>query len=343
MRKTLTFGIPCYNSQDCIDRCVSSILEGAQYAEDIQIVIVDDGSTDNTAVKADEWAQKYPAIVEVVHQENGGHGTAVMTGLSHAQGTYYKVVDSDDWLDKEALSRMLTILRGFINRDMRVDLFISNYVYEKMDTNERNTIRYTHILPRKRVFSWDEIGYFAPTQNLLMHSLCYRVDLLRSVGLELPAHTFYVDNIYAYVPLPACKTIYYADIDLYRYFIGREDQSVNEKVMIGRIDQQFRITRIMMNAFHLYKDIESDKLRCYMTNYFNNMMTICSTLAVLSDNQQNMDKLHALWKELKEYDVRMYHRARYGVRGIFTNLPTKLGHSTTKSLYHITQKIMKFN
>lgn len=117
---------------------------------------------------------------------------------------------------------MLSILRGFEERDQRVDLFISNYVYEKVYEGTHTAIGYKFALPRKKIFTWDQIGHFRLDQNLLMHSLCYRTDVLRESNLPMPPHTFYVDNIYAYVPLPRCKTMYYADIDLYRYFIGRE-------------------------------------------------------------------------------------------------------------------------
>ena len=105
-----------------------------------------------------------------------------------------------------------------------------------------------------------------------MHSLCYRTDVLRESNLPMPPHTFYVDNINAYVPLPRCKTMYYADIDLYRYFIGREGQSVNEATMVKRLDQQFRVTRIMMESYHLYSDVGSSRLRSYMMGYFTMMM-----------------------------------------------------------------------
>ena len=116
---------------------------------------------------------------------------------------------------------MLSILRGFEERDQRVDLFISNYVYEKVYEGTHTAIGYKFALPRKKIFTWDQIGHFRLDQNLLMHSLCYRTDALRESNLPMPPHTFYVDNIYAYVPLPRCKTMYYADIDLYRYFIAR--------------------------------------------------------------------------------------------------------------------------
>lgn len=343
MHKVITFGIPSYNAENDMDRCISSILEGSAYANDIEIIIVDDGSHDGTAAKADEWERRYPGIVRAVHQENGGHGIAVLSGLREAHGTYYKVVDSDDWLDAAALSTMLTILRGFEERDQRVDLFISNYVYEKVYEGKSATIGYKSALPRKKVFGWNEIGRFRPDQNLLMHSLCYRTDVLRAANLPMPPHTFYVDNIYAYVPLPRCKTLYYLDVDLYRYFIGREDQSVNEKVMVSRIDQQLTVTRIMMDAYHLYDDIESTKLRSYMIGYFTLMMAVCSIFSRLSDAPDAMENCEALWVHLKHYDKRMYRRARMGVVGIATNLPTKVGEKFTLGIYRIASKLVKFN
>ena len=187
------------------------------------------------------------------------------------------------------------------------------------------------------------MGRFRPDQNLLMHSLCYRTDVLRDEGLPMPAHTFYVDNIYAYVPLPRCRTMYYADIDLYRYFIGREGQSVNEATMVKRLDQQFRVTRIMMNSFHLFDDIESSRLRSYMMGYFTMMMAICSVFTKLSDEEGADERLKQLWADLKEFDARMYRHARYGVLGFFTNLRGRAGEKTTVGIYHMASKIFKFN
>lgn len=343
MQKTITFGIPCYNSAKDMDRAVSSILDGSDFASDVQIVIVDDGSSDETPAKADAWAARYPDIVEAVHQENGGHGMAVLAGLRAAQGVYYKVLDSDDWVDSHALKEMLSLLRGFISRGLRVDLFISNYVYEHVADDTRTTITYKSVLPRKKVFSWSEIGHFKPWQNLLMHSLCYRTEVLRAAQVPLPAHTFYVDNIYAYQPLPRCTTMYYADIDLYRYFIGREDQSVNEQVMVGRIDQQLRVTRIMMEAYHLDDDVSEPRLRSYMYMYFTMMMAICSVFSRLSDAPDAMDNLKRLWADLRVYDNRMYQRARHGLVGTATNLPGAMGSKTTIGLYHLASRIFKFN
>ena len=106
--KLLTFTIPCYNSQDYMRHCIESILPGG---EDVEILIVDDGSKDDTAAIADEYAEKYPTIVKAIHQENGGHGEAVNAGIRNATGLYFKVVDSDDWVDAEAYQKILAFLK----------------------------------------------------------------------------------------------------------------------------------------------------------------------------------------------------------------------------------------
>ena len=344
MKKTITFGIPCYNSAAYMDHCIESILEGTEYAEDVEIVIVDDGSTkDETPAKADAWAERHPSIIKAVHQPNGGHGAAVMQAVRNASGTYFKNVDSDDWVDAAAVSALLAQLRRFEELGEHVDLVITNYVYEHVEDDTRNVVDYRHVLPVGRIFTWNDMGHFMMWQYLLMHALTYRVDVLREVGLEMPPHTFYVDNIYAYVPFPACRSIYYLDEDVYRYFIGREDQSVNDKVLTSRVDHYWRVARVMMHAYHVYDDISSAKLRSYMMNYFTIIMAICSVFSKKSDRPDAMDELQKLWDELKAYDTRMYRRARHGVVGLATNLPGTVGRALTLAGYKAAQKLVKFN
>ena len=342
--KTITFGIPCYNSADYMDHCISSILEGSEYADDIQIVIVDDGSQkDTTPQKADEWAERYPNLIKAVHQENGGHGMGILAALREADGAYFKIVDSDDWVDGAALAELLEKLRRFVFLALPVDLVITNYVHEHVADGKQSIVDFRYALPRNKVIGWDKIGSFNMAQYLLMHALCYRTEILRQGGLPLPAHTFYVDNIYAYVPLPRCETMCYLDVDLYRYFIGREDQSVNESIMVSRVDQHIRVTRIMMHAYHIHDDVEQPRLRRYMYNYFTLMMAAASVYSRISDKPNAMDECEALWDELKAYDDRMYRRARHGAMGVATNLPTDVGRKTTIGIYRVAQRLYRFN
>ena len=174
--KLLTFAVPCYNSQDYMDHCIQTLLEGG---EDVEIILVDDGSKDGTSAIADRYAAEHPSIVRVIHQENGGHGEGVNQGIRHATGLYYKVVDSDDWADVDALRKVIEKLREFSRMPEPVDLLVCNYVYEHVADQTRKVIRYANVFPQGRVFTWEEIGRFRPSQYLLMHSVFYRTQLLR--------------------------------------------------------------------------------------------------------------------------------------------------------------------
>jgi glycosyltransferase involved in cell wall biosynthesis len=326
-----------------MDNCIRSLLVHAT-PEDVEIIIVDDGSTkDDTPERADAWAEREPDIIRVVHQENGGHGAAVMTGIREARGLYFKVVDSDDWLDASAYRQMLDVLRSYPDEEDALDLLITNYVYEHVTDGTRMPIRYGSVLPKNRVFNWKATRRFLPSQNLLMHSLTYRTQVLRDSGLELPLHTFYVDNIYAYVPLPCCERLYYLDVDLYRYYIGREDQSVNESIMIDRIDQQLLVTRIMIDAVDLENDVHDRRLRSYMKNYLTMMMTVCSVFTVLSKRPDRLELRDGIWEYLKSKDEKVYYEIRRGIRGMGSFLPGKTGRKLFISFYHFAQRVFKFN
>ena len=153
--KLLSIAVPCYNSEDYMKHCIESLLPGG---EDVEIIIVDDGSTkDRTAEIADEYAARYPGIVKAVHQENGGHGEAVNTGLQNATGLYFKVVDSDDWVDEESYQKVLSKLAELVREGNTVDMMICNYVYEKQGARRKKTIRYTTAFPQDQVFTWNVV------------------------------------------------------------------------------------------------------------------------------------------------------------------------------------------
>ena len=256
--KLITFAVPCYNSAAYMENCVQSLLPGG---DRVEIILIDDGSKDETPAICDRLAAEHPEIIRVIHQPNGGHGEGVNQGLRHASGMYYKVVDSDDWLNAEDLNPVLDRLEELSKGPDPLDLMVCNYVYEHSVDNTSHSINYHGVFPTEKVFGWEECGKFRTGQYLLMHSVIYRTALLRETGIELPKHTFYVDNIFVYYPLPAVKSIYYMDVDLYRYFIGREDQSVSEQIMVKRVDQQILVTRLMFGYYNLKELKKEGKIR----------------------------------------------------------------------------------
>ena len=166
--------------------------------------------------------------------------------------------------------------------------------------------------------------------------------MLKLSQMRLPKHTFYVDNIYVYCPLPHVRKIYYLDVDFYRYFIGREDQSVNEKVMIARVDQQIFVTKTMIDMYQL-KKVTSKKLRQYMINYLAIMMTVSSILLIRSKEKENLEKKKELWLYLKKRDMKTYIKIRYGILGQTMNIPGKSGRKISSLAYTVARRIIGFN
>ena len=337
--KLLSIAIPCYNSEAYMEKCIESLLKGG---EEVEILVVNDGSSDRTAEIADAYAEKYPTIIKAIHQENGGHGEAVNAGIRNATGLYFKVVDSDDWVNEEAYKQILKTLEELTRGPKTLDMLISNFVYEKEGEERKKVMKYHHALPKDQIFTWKDVKVFMLGQYILMHSVIYRTELLRQCNFELPKHTFYVDNIFVFQPLPYVKTMYYLDVNFYRYFIGRTDQSVNETVMIGRIDQQIRVTKLMLDYYENSR-ITSHKLRHYMVRYLEIMMVICSILAIKSGTDENMAKKKELWESVKKKDIFLYMRLRYGFLGQSMNLPGKGGRQVSIAGYKISQKFFGFN
>ena len=337
--KVLSVAIPCYNSAEYMERAINSLLPGGQ---DIEIIIVNDGSKDKTLDIARQYEKKYPDIVKAIDKPNGGHGDAVNAGLSSATGEYFKVVDSDDWVDSKVLKDIIRFLKDILSKGTELDLLISNYIYDKLYEGKQKTVSYESALPQDRIFTWSEIGHFRYSQNILMHSVIYRTAVLKECGLQLPKHTFYVDNIFVFKPLPYIKSLYYMNVDFYHYFIGREDQSVNEKVMMSRIDQQVRVNKLMID--YLDGSHKADKkCRKYMEKYLNMITIVSSAYLIKIGTKESLKKRDELWDYLKKNDHKLYDDMRYDFVGRMLNVNNWFGRKCVQSGYKVCQRIFKFN
>ncbi len=338
--KLISFAVPCYNSEAYMRHCIDTLLTGG---DKIEVIIVNDGSSDGTATIADEYKAKYPNLVKVVHKENGGHGSGIMSGLKEAEGLYYKVVDSDDWADEASLQKILNLIEEFQNNGDLLDMIICNYAYEH-DGEKPRTVHYRGIFPRNRKFTWDECGLFDISRYVIMHSVFYRTEMVREADLQIPLHTFYVDNIFLYYPMPLVKTIYYLDADFYRYFIGRSDQSVNEANMIKRVDQQILVSKLLLEKHNLSK-IRKDrpKLYRYMINYASIMVLIAALLLTLSGTEESLEKLTSYWEYIKTNHPDVYPHIRYRSLAGFYHSRNKFIRYFTIGGYRLVQKVYKFN
>lgn len=307
--KLISFTVPCYNSEAYMEKCIESILTGG---DDVEIIIVNDGSKDNTINIANSYKERYPDIVKVIDKPNGGHGSGVNAGLKAATGLYYKVVDSDDWLDETALKTLLETIKGHLAEDTLADLYITNFVYDKVCDGTKHVSSYEKKMPQNTFFGWEKVKAFKFSHMMLMHALLYKRDKLLESGTVLPEHTFYVDELYAYKPLPYMKKLYYLNVDLYHYFIGRADQSVNISNIVRRYDQQLRVFTCLVDSY-TWDEIKvmPKGLKRYM---WHSLQAICMTAIFFTCAEYSDERkaaLNELWKHIKERDIKLFKRLRH--------------------------------
>ncbi len=335
--KLLTITVPCYNSQDYMRNCIESLLTGG---EKIEIIIIDDGSTDQTGRIADEYAEKYPSIVRVIHQENGGHGEGINQGLRHATGTYFKVVDSDDTLSKD-FPAFLEKLEA-CEKNGGVDLVVTNYYYVHADGAGDRSINYSSVLPEGKIFGWADTKTFRIYQLLTIHSSTFRTEIMRKWNSELPKHVFYEDNLMVCKTLPFIHRMYYMNADLYRYWIGRPDQSVQQHIMAKRYRHQVQVTEECFTSLRL-DEVKEPRQKRYMLHELFMMFSISVLCARLNRTEEADQAIADMWRTCEAYDAKWTKHFRSRSPLWLLCLPGKAGRNLSCGIYRLANKVVRFN
>lgn len=339
-RPVITFIIPAYNMADHLGFCLDSLLTCS--FDDMEIIVVDDGSTDDTAGVAQDYETRHPGRVHLVRQENKGHGGAVNTGLSQAKGLYVKVVDADDWVNPESLSLVLDRLRVQSLSPDPVDMVVTNYVYEKEGRLHKRVINFRSVMPPNQVLDWNHIGKFGMAQYMIMHALIFRTEVLRQAATHLPEHTYYVDFIYYYQPLPYVSSLIYLDTDFYRYHTGRQGQSVQTSVMVSRVDQLLVVNGLMVEATPRPGQVPNGLYR-YMIHYLSINCVVTSVFLVLSKNPSNYQNKDMLWRRLEHHSPTVSHDVRSTLLCRLINMPGRTGRMAIRLGYKVAEAAVGFN
>lgn len=339
--KILTFVVPAFNMDSYLERCVNSLV-AVKDTSDIEILIVDDGSSDGTPALADVYESRMPEVVRAIHQSNKGHGGAVNTGIAQAKGMYVKVVDADDWVGPEALERMMAVLRKQASENEPVDLIVTDYVYDKVSRHIKHVVRFNHVMEADRILGWDDLKHFGLAQYMIMHSITFRTEVVRSSGMKLPEHTFYVDFIFAYQPFPWVNTIMYLDMPFYHYFIGRNGQSVETSAMIRRVDQLRRVNSLMAHATPEKATVPSG-LYNYMIHFLSINSVVTSVFLILSGDPKNYEYKEQLWRDIDNMSPEIGHDLRRKVASRAINIPGKAGRFLIRHGYRLAELLVGFN
>lgn len=234
----LTIVVPSYNVEAYLAKGLASYAD-ERLIDVLEVIVVDDGSTDGTRAIAEEFAVRFPRIFHVVSKCNGGHGSAVNAGLVAARGRYFRIIDGDDWVDTNALVSFVGELATY-----EADLVIDVKREVRMGNGEERLFPLPADVPRGADVSFEGVCTRPEFADLIMiHTLTVRVDHLRSCGVQLLEHAFYVDYEYVVKAALNARTVRFVDLNVYQYLVGNAAQSVADASYVRRWDDHERVTR----------------------------------------------------------------------------------------------------
>ncbi|APX71978.1 glycosyltransferase family 2 protein [Companilactobacillus allii] len=229
MDKLLSIVIPSYNVGNTLSNILDNLVN-CHTLDRLDILVVNDGSTDQTAKIADKYVAEYPESIQLITQVNGGHGSTINTGIKYATGRFFKVVDGDDWLDSANLDRFVNLLKL-----EDVDLVLTPFwVF-----NDKTKRKYVKEIKSEDI-RWNQKYYLkdrkiAPVPS--MHTYTLRTKLLKENGIKIDEHAYYVDIEYILYPIPYVKTYKFVNLPLYNYRVNQADQSITLGNMVKNSKQ----------------------------------------------------------------------------------------------------------
>lgn len=302
MQKTLTITIPSYNVEAYISATLDTMVN-INNLDLLEILVVNDGSKDDTVRVAQQYAEKYPASIRIIDKENGGHGSTINAGIKEARGKYFKVVDGDDWVDSTALENLLNFLK-----EHDADLIINPCNQVFMDDNQRKKLL-VELSPETKyaeVISYqDALKYMGELQQ--MHMTTYRTAILKDNNIRISEKMFYVDNEYKIYPSIYLNTVIMLKDVLYQYRLGREGQSVAPESLIKN---RFMLEKVTLNCLEFYSQKNQQMLPLLndaINLRLNKMIHLRTQTAFLqSDVQEAKTELKAFLEKIKQINPDFY-------------------------------------
>lgn len=242
--KVLSIIIPMYNMENYIGKCLQSLLDiPTECLESIDIIVVNDGSKDQSLRIATSYQKKYPEVIRVIDKENGNYGSCINAGLAKALGTYVKVLDSDDYFSSVGLSAILEKISSIPVMDMIITDF------DIINANDEITNHVSFHLKKEKCLLFNDI--WKKISDIQMHAIIYRTELFKEINYHQTEGISYTDQEWCYYPMVKIQTIYYVNNVLYKYLLGREGQTMSENVLKKKISNLEIVANKMLKHFSL--------------------------------------------------------------------------------------------
>lgn len=286
MEKILSIVIPSYNTEKYIDECLPTMLSDS-FIDEIEILIINDGSKDNTAKLAQKYVDMYPNSIRLINKENGGHGSVLNRGIKEATGKYYKVIDGDDWVKTEGLENLVVFLKT-TDADMILNpIFWYHVGTQNMELKNLNALCYNTELEFEKIC--DEINV------VHIHGVTYKTSILRDNGIMFQENCFYEDQEFDIYPQLYIDKIVFLEEPVYVYRIGEPTQSINIQNVIRNKNMSEKIISNLINYYNGLPEEITEIRRNHLAKVISRIMNNHSSLYLKMPFGKNAKK------GLKEY------------------------------------------
>lgn len=295
--KILSVSIAAYNTECFLKTCLDSFVID-EIMDELEVLIIDDGSKDNTAKIAKEYVNLYPNTFRLISKENGGHGSTINEGILNAHGKYFKIVDSDDWVDRAGIKMLINYLK-----DYDADLFFNSYYTVQQATGQKEIKKCVSNVFNKYncILKFETIS---PQIRLAMHGMTFKTDILKGMGIKIDEHCFYVDVEYIIYPIPLINNVLVMDFPIYNYLIGSSEQSMNTDNMHKRCEQHLKVC---LHLVDYYNQI-SKKLTTNKKILGKNRILVM--LMAQYNIYLTMDETSETCKEISKYDSLLKQKSK---------------------------------
>lgn len=290
MEKILTIVIPTYNMQDYLRRCLDSLIVPEEQMKQLEVLVVNDGSKDNSSSIAHEYQDKYPGTFRVIDKENGNYGSCVNRGLKEAIGKYIKILDADDWFDTDVLAKILGVMQS-----VDVDLFLTDF----NEVSAQGIItkkRRIETKPQNVVFDFVQ-HCINPYEPIAMHSVAYRRTMLIECQYKQTEGISYTDMQWVFSPMAFVKTAFYCSLPFYQYLLGREGQTMDANVLRKNAIQLQKMVEGLVNAYSKNADMTDGNIKEYLICILKSQLYRIFVLGLVEDAIPN-EKLIAFDKNV---------------------------------------------
>lgn len=293
MSKLLSISVAAYNVEKYLKNTLDSLADN-RYVDKLEVFIVDDGGKDSSFTIAKEYESKYPETFHAVHKENGGYGSTVNYSIEHASGKYFKLLDGDDWMDRDGLNSILYELELYDD-----DVIVSEF-YTGPNESELRIV--TTRAQDKTTIAVKEYETSYPHG---MWAIFYKTELLKRSGVQLPEHTLYTDQIYSSVPFSIAETIRFINIPVYCYRFGRAEQSTSKPSRIKHAEEMLRVCGFLYDFFETHKQ-GNKYLLSRISRYY---IVALKTLMLFPLNQSNKKRFVQYEIDMKRNHPELYEAA----------------------------------